>query len=125
MWNSQFLGYGFWVAKGMEVERREGAKALKTMKERVREITSSNGGQSLGRVAGWLKEYLRGWKDYFRMAATPGAQYKGQNTPGRVFWPPITKRPQGPDIQSCGHYTPSGRSNLPPPRPMAAKGSPC
>ena len=72
VWNSQFLGYGLWVAKGKEVKHRVGAKALKAMKERVRGITSRNGGQSLGQVAGRLKEYLPGWKDYFRLAETPG-----------------------------------------------------
>lgn len=71
VWNSQYLGYGFWVAKGKTVKHRVGAKALKAMKERVRQITSRNGGRSLEQVAEELKEYLSGWKEYFRMAETP------------------------------------------------------
>ncbi len=72
VWNSQYLGYGFWVAKGKTVKHRVGAKALKAMKEHVRRITSRNGGRSLEQIAKELKEYLTGWKEYFRLAETPG-----------------------------------------------------
>ncbi len=72
VWKSQYLGYGFWVAKGKMVKHRVGTKALKVMKERVRRITSHNGGQSLEQIAKGLKEYLVGWKEYFRLAETPG-----------------------------------------------------
>jgi group II intron reverse transcriptase/maturase len=72
VWNSQYLGYGFWVAKGKAVKHRVGTKALKVMKERVRRITSRNGGLSLEQVAERLREYLVGWKEYFRLAETPG-----------------------------------------------------
>lgn len=68
---SQYLGYGFWVAPGKAVKFRVGAKALKAMKERVRQITSRNGGRSLEQVAKELKAYLPGWKEYFRLAETP------------------------------------------------------
>jgi len=72
VWDSQFLGYSLWVAKGREVKHRVGAKALKAMKARVREITSRNGGRSLAQVAGRLRDYLPGWKEYFKLAETPG-----------------------------------------------------
>jgi group II intron reverse transcriptase/maturase len=72
VWNSQYLGYGFWVAKGKAVKHRVGAKALKVMKERVRRITSRNGGRSLEQIAKELRGYLPGWKEYFRLAETPG-----------------------------------------------------
>ncbi len=72
VWNSQYLGYGFWVAKGKTVKHRVGAKALRAMKEHVRRITSRNGGRSLEQIAKELKEYLTGWKEYFRLAETPG-----------------------------------------------------
>ena len=71
VWGSQYLGYGFWVAKGKAVKHRVGAKALKAMKERVRQITSRSGGRSMSQVAKRLKEYLNGWKEYFRLAETP------------------------------------------------------
>ena len=68
----QFLGYSFWYAKGSVVKRRVAPKALVTMKERVRDITSRNGGRSLAKVAADLRGYLMGWKAYFRLADTPG-----------------------------------------------------
>jgi len=74
MWirHSQYLGFSFWTAKGMTVKCRVAPKALKVMKERVRRITSRNGGQSLEQIAKELKAYLPGWKEYFRLAETPG-----------------------------------------------------
>ena len=71
-WERAFLGYSFWVAPGKIVKRRVSPKALHTMKERLREITSRNGGRSLTHVAGELRSYLTGWKAYFRLADTPG-----------------------------------------------------
>ncbi|HYN83447.1 MAG TPA: group II intron maturase-specific domain-containing protein [Gemmatimonadaceae bacterium] len=41
------------------------------MKERVRRITSRNGGRSIERVVAALRSYLVGWKEYFRLADTP------------------------------------------------------
>jgi group II intron reverse transcriptase/maturase len=72
VWQRSFLGYSFWVAAGRNVKRRVSPKALTTMKERVREITSRNGGRSLTHVVGLLRSYLVGWKAYFRLADTPG-----------------------------------------------------
>ena len=72
MWGRKFLGYSFWVAKGQVVKLRVGAKALKVFKERIRQITSRNGGRSLEQVAGELRAYLLGWKQYFGLADTPG-----------------------------------------------------
>ncbi len=70
-WERSFLGYSFWVAPGRVVKRRVSPKALMAMKERVRQITSRNGGRSIGRVAAELRSYLVGWKEYFRLADTP------------------------------------------------------
>jgi group II intron reverse transcriptase/maturase len=72
VWGRTFLGYSFWVAKGRVVKLRVGAKALKGFKERVRQITNRNGGRSLEQVAGELRSYLLGWKQYFGLADTPG-----------------------------------------------------
>lgn len=71
-WERPFLGYRFWVAKGGVIKRACAAKALKAMKERVRNITARSGGRSLEQVAVALKTYLAGWKEYFRLADTPG-----------------------------------------------------
>ena len=71
VWERSFLGFSFWVAPGKIVKRRVAPKALVAMKERVRQITSRNGGRSLVQVAGELRSYLTGWKAYFRLADTP------------------------------------------------------
>jgi RNA-directed DNA polymerase len=72
VWERPFLGYSFWVAAGRVVKRRVSPKALQTMKERVREITSRSGGRSVAQVAAALRSYLVGWQGYFRLADTPG-----------------------------------------------------
>jgi RNA-directed DNA polymerase len=54
------------------VKRRVATKALATMKECVRLITRRSGGRSIEQVSKRLGEYLRGWKEYFRLADTPG-----------------------------------------------------
>ena len=71
-WDRKFLGYSFWVAKGGEVKRRVAPQALGAMKERVRSITRRNGGRSIVSVVTELRGYLTGWKEYFRLAETPG-----------------------------------------------------
>ena len=72
VWDRKFLGYSFWVAPGKTVKRRVAPKALVGFKERVRQITSRNGGRSLPAVVEELRTYLLGWKAYFRLADTPG-----------------------------------------------------
>jgi len=72
VWDRKFLGYSFWVAKGRTIKLRVAAKALDEMKQRVRQITSRTGGRSVKQVAGELREYLLGWKQYFSLAETPG-----------------------------------------------------
>jgi RNA-directed DNA polymerase len=67
----KFLGYSFWVASGKTIKRRVAPKAMATMKERVRRITSRNGGRSLTTVVTELRSYLVGWKEYFKLADTP------------------------------------------------------
>jgi group II intron reverse transcriptase/maturase len=71
-WQRSFLGYSFWVAPGKIVKRRVSPTALRKLKERLREITSRNGGRSLTHVVALLRSYLVGWKAYFRLADTPG-----------------------------------------------------
>ncbi len=71
VWGRKFLGYSFWVAPGKLVKRRVAPKALKDFKERIRQITSRNGGRSLERVVEELRSYLLGWKGYFLLADTP------------------------------------------------------
>jgi group II intron reverse transcriptase/maturase len=70
-WNRKILGYSFWIAPGRVIKRRVASKALATMKERVRLITRRTVGRSIQRVVDELRSYLRGWKEYFRLADTP------------------------------------------------------
>jgi hypothetical protein len=72
VWNRQFLGYSFWVAKGSTVHCRVAGQALEELKQRVRQITRRTGGRSLVQVAKALGTYLRGGKEYRQLAATPG-----------------------------------------------------
>lgn len=67
----KLLGYAFWFAPDGTVRRAVSEKALRRMKERVRQITRRNGGRSVEQVAGELRGYLSGWKEYFRLANTP------------------------------------------------------
>ena len=71
MGERQFLGYSFWVAAGKVVKRRVSKKALTKFKERIRQITSRNGGRSLEQVIEELRSYLLGWMQYFGLADTP------------------------------------------------------
>jgi len=71
-WDRKFLGFSFWVAPGRMVKRRVAAKALEKMKTRIREITARNHGRSMKTVFEELRGYLTGWKEYFRLADTPG-----------------------------------------------------
>lgn len=71
-WQRPFLGFCFWAARGGNVRVRVSGRSLGRMKDRVRQITSRAGGRSLTQVARELREYLLGWKGYFRLADTPG-----------------------------------------------------
>lgn len=68
----KFLGYAFWAGPGGVVKRRVADKAIKTFKDRIRELTRRVTGRSLRAVAGRLRVFMLGWKAYFRLAQTPG-----------------------------------------------------
>lgn len=72
VWERKFLGYSFWVGPKRTVRRRVARKALDTMKQRVRHITGRNSGRSIASMVNELRGYLLGWKQYFRLADTPG-----------------------------------------------------
>ncbi len=71
VWRRPFLGFSLWVAQGRAVKRRVAPKALKAMKERIRQMTSRTSGRSLVQVVAELRSYLIGWRAYFRLADTP------------------------------------------------------
>lgn len=68
----KFLGYSFWYGSKGAVKRRVATKTIATFKSKVRELTRRNRGVSLQQVVADLVPYLRGWKNYFRLADTPG-----------------------------------------------------
>jgi group II intron reverse transcriptase/maturase len=70
-WGRKFLGYSFGVAKGEPVKCHVAAQALEELKYQIRVKTARNGGRSLEQVAKDLGSYLRGWKQYFKLAKTP------------------------------------------------------
>jgi RNA-directed DNA polymerase len=71
-WARKFLGYSFWVGQGRTVRYRVAPEALKAMKQQVRLITGRNSGRSTASMIERLRGYLTGWKEYFRLAETPG-----------------------------------------------------
>jgi group II intron reverse transcriptase/maturase len=71
VWYRKFLGFSFWVAPGGKVQMRVAPPALDAMKQRVRRLTRRTCGRSLVQVVSELRSYLVGWKNYFRLAATP------------------------------------------------------
>jgi group II intron reverse transcriptase/maturase len=71
-WYRPFLGFSFWVAQGRIVRVRVTSRSLVRMKDRIRQITNRTGGRSLVQLAKELRQYLLGWKGYFRLADTPG-----------------------------------------------------
>ena len=58
--------------KGREVKRRVAPRAIGKLKHRIRRITRRSGGRSIGQVAQELRRFLLGWREYFKLADTPG-----------------------------------------------------
>lgn len=74
-WNRKFLGYRFWTAPGRTVKFRVAPESLEAMKQKVRQVTSRNGGRSLAKVVAELATYLTGWKNYFKLV-TAGHRFR-------------------------------------------------
>ena len=72
VWNRKLLGYSFWMAREQVVKRRVAAQAIAALKEQVRRLTRRTVGRSIAQVCERLRSYLTGWKQYFRLADTPG-----------------------------------------------------
>ena len=71
-WERKFLGYSFWVSKGIRVGRRISDQAIAKMKARVRSITARHG-RSIASMIVELRSFLLGWRNYFYLAETPRA----------------------------------------------------
>lgn len=71
VWGRKFLGYCFWAAPRGEVRRAVSAQAMGKLRERLRQLTRRTKGCSLEQIAADLRDYVPGWKAYFRLAQTP------------------------------------------------------
>lgn len=67
----KFLGYSLRRWSGDTIKIAVAPKALDTFKQRIRLITRRAGGYSMKHVSEQLREYVPGWKAYFRLAQTP------------------------------------------------------
>jgi len=67
--NRKFLGFSFFRRNG--VQYRIAPKTIERFKDRVREITSRSNGWSMERRIRALRDYFRGWMQYFGLARTP------------------------------------------------------
>jgi len=63
----KFLGYGFYPARG-GIKFRVHSKSIAKMKDKVREITARSNGNSYDALKLKLKQYVRGWVNYFKIA---------------------------------------------------------
>lgn len=71
VWGRKFLGYCFWTTSQGDVRRAVSAPALDKLRERIRRLTRRTQGCSLEQIAAELRDYVPGWKAYFRLAQTP------------------------------------------------------
>lgn len=63
----KFLGYGFYIRKG-QCRLRLHQKSEAKMRRRLKEITSRSNGMGYQRRKDTLRQYLRGWTEYYRLA---------------------------------------------------------
>jgi group II intron reverse transcriptase/maturase len=71
VWGRKFLGYCFWATSQGEVRRAVSAQAMRKLRARLRQLTRRTAGCNLEPIAADLREYVPGWKAYFRLAQTP------------------------------------------------------
>ena len=70
-WERKFLG--FRITEDPEPKRAIAPESIKRFKQRVRELTSSQRGQSVQHVIAELRRYLIGWRGYYGFCETPWA----------------------------------------------------
>lgn len=63
----KFLGYGFYIRNG-KCRLRLHQKSEAKMRRRLKEITSRSNGMGYQRRKDALRQYLRGWTEYYRLA---------------------------------------------------------
>jgi len=63
----KFLGYGFYIRKG-KCRQRLHQKTETKMRRRLKTIISKSNGMGYAKRKETLKEYLRGWTEYYNLA---------------------------------------------------------
>ena len=66
----KFLGYGFYKSKTWQL--RLHPKALKAMKDKVRELTWRSQAGTWGEITSRIAVYVRGWVNYYKLANMKG-----------------------------------------------------
>lgn len=66
-WRIKYLGFSFYQAKG-KVEIRVHPKSIAKVKDKIREITSRSNAMSMETRYMRLKQVIRGWVNYFKIA---------------------------------------------------------
>jgi group II intron reverse transcriptase/maturase len=72
-WERKFLGYRLGRNRQGIPKLKVSPQALKTFKNKVRQLTRRNCGRNVVRIVKDLRPYLLGWKNYFGLADTPRA----------------------------------------------------
>ena len=67
----KFLGYCLYATAQGEVKRAVSDQAMQRLRDRLRQLTPRTRGRSLEQIADDLRNYVPGWKVYFRLAQTP------------------------------------------------------
>ena len=67
----KFLGYCLRRGPQGAVKRAVAPKALHAFKQRIRQLTRRSSGRSMSELTERLRDYMPGWKAYFRLAQTP------------------------------------------------------
>ena len=66
-WKRKFLGFSFYRARdGIRIRVHQ--KSIKRMKEKIRNITSRSNGMSMNLRLLKLRQLIRGWVNYFKIA---------------------------------------------------------
>jgi len=74
VWGRKFLGYCFWAVARGQALCSVAREAFTRLRERVRAITKRQRGRSLTQVVDELREFVPGWKAYFRLASSKRAR---------------------------------------------------
>ena len=67
----KFLGYSLWPQRDGTARLGIAAASEARLRDRLRQLTRRTVGRSLDQIVATLKDYIPGWKAYFRLAGVP------------------------------------------------------